>query len=87
MDETTRHLVIATAVHRTILEHFLASSWEYEPDPLEAAKAFSESVLIAETKIKIREPMAEDHRLEMTEMFHSIVDDATDRLRRRLGRR
>ena len=85
MTDEIRHLVIATAVQRTLIEHLLARSWEHDPDPLKAAEAFSEDLLTAESGM--REPMTGDLRLEMTEMFHSIVDDATALLRRRLDRR
>ena len=85
MLDEIRHLVIATAVQETLIKHLLADSWGQDPEPLEAAKAFSEDLLTAEEGMK--EPMAEDLHLEMTEMFHSIVDGATALLRRKLDRR
>ncbi len=80
-DDEIRHLIAATAVQRTLIECLLADSWEREADPLEAAKAFSESILEATTGMD--QSISEDIRLRMTEMLHSIVDDATALLHRR----
>ena len=81
MTDEFKYLVIATAVQRTLIEHLLADTWARETDPLEAAKAFSEDLLDAEAEMD--ESIAADLRVEMTEMFGSIVDDATALLHRR----